>query len=174
MLALYIFLVILMIVGVIGAVVPAIPGSSLILISITIWGLVNGFSNVLAAFIVALVVFLLCLGIDFLSSYVGAKYAGASNWGQIGAIIGLILGIFGLLPAFLVGGPLIGILVGPFLGAVIGEFFYRKDLEFKNRIESSLKAGLGIVIGSVIGNIIQGLLALVPVIVFLFTTWPRS
>lgn len=166
MLTLYWLLVALMVVGIIGAVVPGIPGTSLILAAIVIWGAVQGFASVTVPLIVAIAVLVCGIGIDFLASYWGAKQAGASKWGQIGAFVGLFLGVFGLLPALPFGGPLIGILLGPLLGAIVGEYIYQRDFNL------ALKAGVGIVVGSVVGNLIQGLLAIATLGVFLFTTWP--
>lgn len=171
MIVLYWLLVLVMVVGVAGAVIPALPGSSLILVAVVVWGAVKGFSSVTVALGVAIAVFLLSALVDFLGSYLGAKKAGASSWGQWGAIIGLVLGILGLLPALPVGGPILGMLIGPLLGAFIGEFIYRRHLEFQERTLLSLKASLGILVGTVAGNIIQGVLALGAVIVFLVTTW---
>lgn len=168
MLILYWLLVALMVVGIIGAVVPGIPGTSLILVAIVIWGAVQGSLSIVSVPLsVAIVVLLFGIGIDFLASYWGAKQAGASKWGQIGAIVGLFFGIFGLLPALPVGGPLLGILLGPLLGAIGGEYLYRRDLNL------AFKAGVGIVVGSLVGNLIQGLLAIVVVGVFLYTTWSQ-
>ncbi|MEA5596515.1 DUF456 domain-containing protein [Rivularia sp. UHCC 0363] len=165
----YGLIIALMIVGIIGAVVPGIPGTSLILIGIIIWGFIKGsFASISLPLIVTGVVLLLSMGIDFFAAYWGAKKAGASKWGQIGAMVGLAVAFFGLLPPFLVvGGPLIGILVAPLLGAIIGELIYRRDLLI------AIKAGLGIVVGSLIGNIIQGFLAFAAVLVFVFTTWSQ-
>ncbi len=168
MLTLYWLLVALMIVGIIGAVVPGIPGTSLILVAIIIWGAVQGsLGSVTVPIVVAIAVLLFGIGIDFLASYWGAKQAGASKWGQIGAIAGLFLGIFGLLPALPFGGPLIGILLGPLLGAIVGEYLYQRDFNL------ALKAGVGIVVGSLVGNLIQGVLAIAVVGVFLYTTLPQ-
>ena len=168
MLTLYWLLVTVMIVGIVGAVVPAIPGISLIAVAIFVWGLVNGFPSVGIALTVAVVMLLAGVGIDLLATYWGAKQAGASKWGQIGAIVGLVVGVLGLLPALPFGGPLVGILLGPLLGAVVGEYLYRRDLQL------AAKAAIGIVVGSLIGNLIQGVLAIATVGVFLWTTWPYS
>lgn len=165
--ALYWLLLAVMGVGVIGAVVPALPGAILILGAIIIWGLVNGFAGLGIPIAVTIVVLLANSLIDFLATYLGAKQAGASKWGQIGAIVGLLLGVFGLLPASLIGGPLLGLLIGPLLGAIIGEFLYRRDLKL------AVRAGIGIVVGTLIGNLIEGLLALIAMIVFIATTWPQ-
>ena len=166
MTVLYWLLVALMVVGVIGAVVPAIPGASLIVAAIVVWGIVHGFGSVSIALPVAVVVLLLSMGVDFLATFWGAKRFGASKWGQIGAVVGLLLGFFGLLPALPFGGPLVGILFGPLIGAIVGELIYRRDFVI------AVKAGLGIVVGSLVGNLIQGLLALAALGVFLYTTWP--
>ena len=164
----YWLLVALMVVGIIGAVVPAIPGSSLILTAIIIWGIISGsFAAIKIPLIVTILVLILSIGVDFLAGYLGAKQAGASKWGQIGAVVGLLLGFFGLLPALPFGGPLLGILLGPLLGAIIGEYIYQRNFR------SSVKAGIGIVAGTLIGNLIQGILAIAAVAVFLFTTWPQ-
>lgn len=164
----YWLLVAVMVVGIIGAVVPAIPGTSLILIAIIIWGFVSSsFAAIKIPLIVTVIVLILSIGVDFLAGYIGAKQAGASKWGQIGAFVGLLLGFFGLLPALPFGGPLLGILFGPLLGAIIGEFLYQRQLGV------AIKAGIGIVVGTVVGNLIQGILAIAAVIVFLVTTWPQ-
>ncbi|MGL5083488.1 MAG: DUF456 domain-containing protein [Microcoleaceae cyanobacterium] len=172
MIVLYWLLVLVMLVGIVGAVVPALPGSSLILGAVLIWGLVNGFTGLGWPVGVAIAVFLLSIGIEFLSSYVGAKQAGASHWGQIGAVIGFILGFFGMLPALPFGGPLLGMIIGPLIGAVIGEFLYRRNLAFGPRIKIAFQAGIGIIVGTLVGNLIEGALAIAAVVVFLVTTWP--
>ncbi|MEB3148808.1 MAG: DUF456 family protein [Sphaerospermopsis sp.] len=164
----YCLLIALMLVGVIGSVVPAIPGSSLILAAIIIWGIVNGSVAVIKIpLIVTGIVLLLSMAVDFLAGYIGAKQAGASKWGQIGAFVGLFLGFFGLLPALPFGGPLLGMLIGPLLGAIIGELLYQKDLG------KAVKAGIGITVGTVVGNLLQGVLAVGAVVVFIWTTWTQ-
>ncbi|MBW4695547.1 MAG: DUF456 family protein [Lyngbya sp. HA4199-MV5] len=164
MLTLYWLLVAVMVIGIIGAVVPMIPGMSLIAIAIFIWGAVKGFGSVSLALPLAIVLLVISLGIDFLATYYGAKQAGASKWGQLGALVGLVVGILGLLPALPIGGPILGILIGPILGAIVGEFLYRRDLKL------AAKAALGIVVGSLVGNLIQALFAIATVAVFLWTT----
>ncbi|MBD2431501.1 MULTISPECIES: DUF456 domain-containing protein [Fischerella] len=164
----YLLLVALMIVGIIGSVVPALPGASLILIAIIIWGFVKGsFAAISTPLIVTAIVLVLSIGVDLLAGYVGAKQAGASKWGQIGAVIGLVAGFLGLLPTLPVGGPLLGILFGPLVGAIIAEFIYRRDFIL------AVKAGIGIVVGTVVGNLIQGVLAIAAVVFFLINTWPQ-
>lgn len=164
----YWLLVAFMILGIIGSVIPALPGASLILIAIIMWGFVKGsFAAISIPLIVTSIVLLLSIGVDFLAGYLGAKKAGASKWGQIGAFVGLVLGFLGFLPTLPFGGPLLGMLLGPLVGAIIAEYIYRRQLKV------AFKAGIGIIVGTVIGNIIQGLLAIAAVIVFLVTTWSQ-
>lgn len=168
MTTLYWLLVILMALGAVGAMIPSVPGASLIVIAILVWGGASGFSGLGVALAVAIAVLFLSVAIDLLSTYWGAKQAGASKWGQIGAIVGLLLGMFGLLPAWLIGGPIWGMIVGALLGAIVGEYLYQQDLS------RALKAGLAVVVSSAIGNLIQGLLAIAAVVAFIMTTSPSS
>lgn len=168
MTGLYWFIVALMVVGVFGAFVPGIPGAILIVLGIIIWGIVHGFAGLWVPLIVSLLVFVASIGVDFLAAYLGAQQAGASKWGQIGAIVGLVLGIVGLLPALPVGGPILGLIVGALLGAIVGEMLYHRDWQ------RALKAAVGVVVGSLVGKIVEGSLALVAMIVFLVYTWGQA
>jgi uncharacterized protein YqgC (DUF456 family) len=167
MVGLYWFVVALMLIGAIGAFIPSIPGAILIVVGVLIWGFTQGFAGLGVPLTVAIVVFLAGIGIDFLAAYWGAKRAGASKWGQIGAIVGLLLGVFGLLPALPFGGPIVGLIFGPLIGAIIGELLYQRDLR------RAFNAGIGIVVGSVIGKVVEGSLAVVALLVFLFSTWSQ-
>jgi len=169
---LYWLLVLVMLIGVIGAVVPALPGITLVLGAMVIWGLVVGFKSIGLALGVAVVALILSFAIDYLAGVLGAQRAGASRWGQIGAIIGMFLGLFGLLPFLPTGIPLLGLVLGTVLGAFIGEFLHRGNLKVVPRIRQSLKVGVAIVVGTLVGNLLQGILALISTIVFLVTTWP--
>lgn len=169
----YWILVAIMFIGAIGEFIPGFPGTGLIVISILVWAIATKFAGI--SWLVGLVFTLLVLSglIEFLAASWGAKEFGASKWGQMGALVGLVLGILGLLPATALGGPILGILFGPFIGAFIGEFLYRNRLEFNARVRASLKASVGTVVGSVLGNLIDGMLAVIAVIVFVLTTFDR-
>jgi uncharacterized protein len=167
----YVGLLLVTFVGVIGAVVPVMPGPMLILGASIGAGFLYGWNNVTITLIVSSVVFVMCFAIDQLSGIWGAQKAGASHWGQIGSIVGLLLGFIGLLPALPVGGPLVGLFFGPFIGAVIGELLYPRQVPIGARLRISVRAGVGIVLGSVIGLVIQGLLSLFAAIVLIATTW---
>jgi uncharacterized protein YqgC (DUF456 family) len=165
-------LVIVMLVGVVGAFVPALPGITLILAAVVIWGLVNGFTGLAWALGVAIAALLLSLAIDYLAGIIGAQRVGASRWGQIGAFVGMLLGLFGLLPALPTGIPLLGLLLGTIVGAFLGEFLHRRDLPLWLRTQQSAKVGLAIIVGTLVGNVLQGILAFISVVVFIVTTLP--
>ena len=164
-------LVLIMVGGVIGAMVPALPGITLVIGAMVLWGLVVGFGGLKWALAVAIAAFLLSLAVDYLAGILGAQRVGGSTWGQVGAFIGMFLGLLGLLPLLPTGIPLLGILLGTVLGAFLGEFLHRRDLNLGQRLQQSGKVGLAIVLGTLVGNLLQGILALVAVVVFLLTTW---
>lgn len=167
---LYYILLLVMLVGLVGSVVPALPGIALIATAVLVWTVVNPAAPSLAL-IVALVALVLSLGVNYLATYLGAKSVGASKWGQIGSVVGLLVGFLGLLPALPFGGPILGLLFGAMLGAFSGEFLYRRELKLAPRLTLSGKVSLAVVVSSLIGKLLEGLLALATVIVFIWTTW---
>ncbi len=168
---LYWIVIALMIIGVIGAIIPGLPGSSIILTAILIWSIATKFSGIGLPLILIFIVLILSAVVEYLAIYLGAKQVGASKWSQYGAIAGMVLGFVGLIPALPFGGPLFGFLFGAILGAFIGEYLYRTHLQGDVRLQQAFKASLGVVIGSIVGNIIEALLAAVAVIIFIMTTW---
>ncbi len=169
---LYWILVAVMVVGALGELIPGMPGASLILISILVWAIATDFTGIGWSLIVVFILLIASAAVELLAAYWGAKRAGASRWGQFGALIGLVAGVIGLLPALPFGGPLLGIFVGPFVGAFIAEYIYRSDLQGRDRTETAFKASLGTVFGSIVGNLIDGLLSVLAVVVFVLTTYP--
>lgn len=171
---LYWAIVAMMAIGAIGELIPGMPGASLVLAGIVIWAAATGFAGIGWSIIVVFAILVLSAAVEFAATFWGARRFGASRAGQIGAFVGLILGIVGLLPALPLGGPIVGILFGPFIGAFVGELFFRsKRLEAEgSRVQVAFKASLGTVLGSFIGNLIDGSLAVLAVIVFVVTTYP--
>jgi uncharacterized protein len=166
-------LIAVMLVGLVGSFIPALPGIGLIVAAVVTWTIVTGGATANWALGTAIVALLLSLVVGYLATYLGAKQVGASSWGQTGAIVGLVIGFLGLLPALPVGGPLLGILFGTMLGAFIGEFCYRKELEMSKRLAFSGKVSIAVVVSSLIGTLLEGLLALTTIVVFIVTTWPN-
>ena len=113
----WILIVSLMAIGLIGTVVPLIPGSVIILVAVVIHRIVFGEAASVGWFtLVGLTLLMIAAQtLDFLSGSLGAKWFGATRWGAIGGILGGIVGLFfGLIGIFI--GPVIGVLVGEMLG----------------------------------------------------------
>ncbi|MDD4802821.1 MAG: DUF456 domain-containing protein [Syntrophomonas sp.] len=120
--------------GIAGTFVPMLPGIPLIFIAIAAYGWHEGFQNVTARYLVIIAaITVLSLFVDYLSTYLGAKYFGSSKKGLIGAVLGSFIGLF-LFPP-------LGLLIGPWVGAILGEFLEGNDWN------KALRSGLGAVIG---------------------------
>ena len=168
---LYWIVLALMGIGVIGAIIPGLPGSSIILTAILIWCIATKFAGVGWPLVLIFVVLILSAAIEYIAVYVGAKQSGASNWSKRGAIAGMVLGFLGLIPFLPLGGPIFGFLAGAVLGSFLGEYAYRSALDSGDRFKQAFKASMGIVISSLIGNVIETLLAAIAVLIFINTTW---
>ena len=130
--------VVLVVLGVVGTVLPALPGPALILGGLVLLAWADGFVRVGGGIIAILAV--LTVGthaVDFAATGFGAKRLGASRRAVAGAVVGTVVGIFFWLP---------GLIVGPFLGAALGEYTVRRDFQQAGR------AGLGTWIGMVVGT----------------------
>lgn len=128
-----------MLAGLIGSLLPVLPGTPLILIAAIGHRLYFGdasVSNLVLGILVALTV--VSLVFDFLASMLGAKKFGATWRGMLGALIGGFIGLFFSLP---------GIILGPFLGAMLFEML--GDKEFKKAAHAGLGAALGLLLGIV-------------------------
>ena len=141
----------LMLIGLIGSVLPFIPGSPLILLGAFIYAWYPDFLVVTWETLVILLFFtVLSQILDYLASILGAKKSGASRWGMSGAFLGGIIGLFSG-----------GILIDPFTGALLLELFHGQDLP------ASLKIGLGTLVGFLGGAIGKIIIALTMIGIFL-------
>ena len=172
-----VFLIILgsicLLLGIVGCVVPVIPGVPLAYVGLlcahwtdraqlswqelVIWG------------VITVVVQLL----DYIVPAWGTKKLGGSKWGVWGSVLGLLIGLFFGLP---------GIIIGPFVGAVLFELIYfnfdnsitlEEEFVTKNRVQNStgkqknidmphhqkfktaLISGLGSFLGLLVGTILK-------------------
>ena len=136
-LAFWILAAALVVAGLVGLVLPAIPGAPLIFAGLLLAAWAEDFVHVGLWTIVILALFtLLTYAVDLWATMFGAKKFGASKRAVIGAIIGAIVGIF-------LGFP--GVIFGPFIGAVIGELLAQRNLR------QATRAGFGATIGLVLG-----------------------
>ena len=130
--------VVLVVLGVVGTVLPALPGPAFILGGLVLLAWADGFARVGGGIIAILAG--LAVGtyaVDLAATGFGVKRLGASRRAIVGAVVGTVVGIFFGLP---------GLIVGPFLGAVLGEYTVRRNFQQAGR------AGLGAWIGMVVGT----------------------
>lgn len=132
--------IVLMAIGLLGTVLPVIPGTTIILAAAVIHRVMVGPEFGASWWCIAGLVLLTLISyaLDLASSYFGAKYFGATKWGVIGAIIGVLVGLF---TGF------VTLLFAPVLGAIIGEMMAGK------RLVSAGKAGWGTLLGNLAGMI---------------------
>jgi hypothetical protein len=124
----------LILLGLAGIVLPALPGTILVLAGIVLGAWIDGFQRVgwFAVISVAVLAVLAWL-MDYVSALLGAKRAGASRQAVIGAALGTVAGIF-------LG--LVGVLFMPLVGAALGEFMARQDQRRAVRVGVSTWLGL--------------------------------
>jgi uncharacterized protein YqgC (DUF456 family) len=125
----------LMLVGLVGTVVPLIPGAILILLG----AVVNHFAIGSVGWGTLLVLTLLAVAaqaLDIVSGAAGARWFGATRWGAVGGILGAVAGLFFGLP---------GLFIGPLLGAIVGELLGGKG------ILPAGKSGWGTFLGTTAG-----------------------
>jgi uncharacterized protein YqgC (DUF456 family) len=127
--------------GLVGTLLPAIPGVPLIFLGLFLAAWAEGFQHVGTGTVLTLAVLaLLAYAADLVAGALGAKKFGASRLALVGAAVGTVVGLFLGIP---------GLLLGPFLGAVAGEFIARRDLLQAGR------AGIGAWIGLVVGAAVK-------------------
>ena len=106
---LWVAAVVLMILGLAGLVLPALPGAPMLFAGLVLAAWAEGFAYVGGYTLVFLgLLAVLTYAVDFLAGAFGAKRFGASKRGAFGALLGAVVGIFFGLP---------GVLLGPFVGA---------------------------------------------------------
>lgn len=149
---LWILAAFLVVSGIAGLMLPAIPGAPLLFAGLVVAAWAEDFMYVGTGTIIVLgVLAALISAVDFVAGALGAKRFGASPRAVTGALIGGVVGLFFGLP---------GVLFGPFIGAVIGELSIRHDLN------AATRAGFGAALGLLFAAIIKITLAFTMIGVF--------
>jgi uncharacterized protein YqgC (DUF456 family) len=145
--------VVLVIVGLLGTVLPLLPGPLFVFAGLTVAAYGDDFTRVGPVGLTIIAVLgLLSWGADFAATLMGAKRVGASPQALIGATLG---GAFGLFLG------LAGMIIGPFVGAVAGELIARRQW-----LQAG-KVGLGTWLGLVAAAVVKVILAFMMIATFL-------
>ena len=132
--------VLLVVVGVIGIVLPALPGTVLIFAGLLVAAWADDFMRVGPLMLIVIaIVGIATYGVDFVATAMGAKHLGASKRAMAGAALGTLLGFFLGLP---------GIIIGPFLGAIAGELTVHRD--WKRVGKAGVAAWIGFAVGTAV------------------------
>lgn len=152
---------IFMILGLVGAFIPVLPGP------LTSWGglLILSFTDAISittsflgiTFGIALLVWIL----DYFIPAIGTKKFGGTKYGMWGSTIGLLLGLFFFPP--------IGIIVGPFVGALLGELM--QDSKNTNK---AFKAAVGSFIGFLFSTGLKFAVSIIYLILFFQYFWEQK
>ena len=155
--ALWVLAGVLVVVGLAGTVLPALPGAVMVFAGLFLAAWADGFVHVGTAPLVGIgVLAALTYAVDFAATALGAKKLGASRRALVGAALGALVGLFF---------GIFGVLLGPFVGAVLGELSEQWDLVRAG------KAGVGAWLGLLLGAAAKLALILAMLGVFAVSWW---
>jgi uncharacterized protein YqgC (DUF456 family) len=157
---LYLVAAMLILIGLAGAIVPALPGIPMIFGGIWLVARLDQYQHLGLWWLVAIAsIGAVGLTVDLLSGVLGAKRVGASPRAVWGALLGTILGLFFGLP---------GLLLGPFFGAVAGE------LSAGSSMQRGAHVGLSTWVGLLLGTIVKLVASVTMVALFGAGWWWNS
>ncbi len=147
----------LFVAGLVGALVPVMPGTPLVVLGALVYAAVTRFTIIgPGRLLILAAIAALGWGLEHVAGALGAKRSGGSAWAVGGALVGAMVG-FVFFP--------VGVLIGPIVGAVAGEMLRGATLE------TGLRSGVGALVGIVIGAVVHFTLALVMVALFAWWVW---
>jgi len=133
----------LLIVGLVGCVLPALPGHLFILLAAIWHRLMVGPDAGIAWWGFGILILLMAISqvFEIVSGSLGTQWFGGTKWGALGALVGGIVGLF-FLP--------FGLLIGPLVGA-----FGFERLFAKREIRDSAVSGVGSMVGTMVGIVVK-------------------
>ncbi|MDR2911619.1 MAG: DUF456 domain-containing protein [Bacteroidales bacterium] len=135
------FGIILLITGILGCILPVIPGPPLNYVGLLLLHFTSKYQFSTKFLIIWAIITAIVYALDYIIPVWGTKKFGGSKAGVWGSVIGLVFGLF-FFPPF-------GIIVGPFLGAITGELLSGKNSE------TALKSGFGSFLGFLLGTLLK-------------------
>ena len=138
--ALWIIAVLMVIIGIAGTVLPALPGVALVFAGILLAAWIDDFT-VISGWTVGVLAALTAIGmvVDYAAQVMSAQRAGATPLGIAGAAVGTVVGIFT---------GLIGLLFMPLAGAAVGEFIAHRDMLRAGKV--GVATWVGLLVGAVL------------------------
>ena len=143
--------------GLIGSVLPILPGPPLSWIGLLLLHLTKAVQMSTTLLIVTGVIALIIFILDYIIPAIGTKKFGGSRAGMIGTSIGLIVGLLSPIPG--------GIIIGPFIGAFIGEMLNKNDSKL------AFKAAIGSFFGFLASTFLKFIVAVIYLGIYLSNIW---
>ena len=151
-LALYVLAGALIVGGLLGSILPVLPGIPMVFGGIWLAAAVDGYRHLGVWWLVVIgALGVAGIAVDFVASTLGAKRVGASRRALWGAALGTVVGMFFGIP---------GLLIGPFAGALIGE------LASGNSVLRATHVGVGTWLGLLFGTLVKLVISFVMVGLF--------
>ena len=143
----------LILVGLAGTILPALPGTILVVAGVVVGAWIDDFTRVSVTTVVVITILgVISFAIEYIAGAMGARRVGASREAVIGALIGTVLGIFT---------GLWGLIFMPLLGAFIGQYWVDRDLIRARDV------GIATWIGMAVGTVAKVALSFLMVGIFL-------
>lgn len=151
----------LMLAGLVGTVVPVLPGTTIILSAAILFHFTVHSTHSLGWWPIGGLGFLTVASyaVDLASGTIGAKWGGATKWGAIGGLVGTVVGLFF---------GIVGIFVAPLIGVLLGEWLSGRGLL------PATKSTWGSFLGTTAGIILRFIIGVVMIVwFFVAVLWSR-
>lgn len=139
--------ILFIILGLIGCFIPVLPGPPLAYISLLLLQLGPVVPFTFNFMMVMGIIVAIITAIDYFIPALGAKKWGGSRFGIIGALLGVVVGLFIFPP--------LGFVIFPFIGAMMGEIINGANTN------KALKAAFGTLIGLIFGTMLKFSMSLI-------------
>lgn len=148
----------IMLVGLLGTVLPVLPGTVLILLGALFYAVLDGFQSIgWPTLLILGLLTIVATTADIWVGGLGARAGGASGWSILAGLLSSLIGlIFFSLP---------GAVIGAVLGVLISEIVRVQDWR------QALKAGGGWAAGWLLSVLVQLVLGLAMVVIFVWQIW---
>ena len=147
----------LIVAGLVGTVLPVLPGTALVLAGIVLGAWIDDFTRVGPVMLAVIgVLAVLAWVLEYVAGLMGAKRAGASRLALVGAAVGTVVGLF-------MG--LVGVLFMPLVGAAAGEYWARRGQLQPG--QQAVRVGVATWVGIMVGIVAKVVIAFVMVGLFL-------
>ena len=130
----------LMLIGIIGCIVPGLPGAPIAYAGLWVAQATDRVDFSWQFLLIWGIVVVVISVLDYVVPAWGTKHYGGTKWGVWGSTIGVFVGLF-------FGAA--GVILGPLVGAILGELISGK------RMSDAVKAGWGSFVGILFGTILK-------------------